>query len=228
MVMIECDASETGGGDEPLGLDPFVMLAFVHESFDGLRAADLARVEPQRRADALQAALEAAAESPGDGRAPVPTLNVLTDHQTLAEAITGTTPDPAHFRDMVCRTQNGDLIDVTEAARLALWCEVRRVVVNERTTVTELGRRSRVFRGNNRDAALLLFESYVWPGCDQRVRNCQADHAVGWLQDGDTDPENACALCGRHNRFKHVGRFRARRDRFGAWTILDPDGESVG
>ena len=41
MVMVEHNTSEAGGGDEPLGLDPFVMLAFVHESFDGLRAADL-------------------------------------------------------------------------------------------------------------------------------------------------------------------------------------------
>ena len=158
----------------------------------------------------------------------MPTLNVLADHQTLADAITGAPPDPSRFRDMVCRAQNGELIDIGEVARLALWGEVRRAIVNERKTVTELGRRSRVIRGSNRDAALLLFESCVWPGCDQRVRNCQADHAVGWLQDGDTDPENGCALCGRHNRLKHVGRFRAQRDRFGDWTILDADGEPVG
>jgi len=45
MVMVEHNTSEAGGGDEPLGLDPFVMLAFVHEPFDGLRAADLTMLD---------------------------------------------------------------------------------------------------------------------------------------------------------------------------------------
>ena len=41
MVMVERETSEQGGGEEPSGLDPVVMLSFVHESFDGLREADL-------------------------------------------------------------------------------------------------------------------------------------------------------------------------------------------
>lgn len=189
--------------------------------------SDLARVEPQRRADALHQALLAGAES-GVAGTSIITLNVLFDERTLDDTLAGRPLDPASFRDMVCRTQNGNVIDVTEAARLALASDVRRAVINQQRVVIDLGRRSRVFRGTNRDAALLLFESCVWPGCDQRVRQCQADHAVAWLQHGDTDPANAACLCGRHNRLKHRGRFTAYRDPSGAWAMLDADNERVG
>ncbi len=60
---------------------------------------------------------------------------------------------------MVCRTENGDEIDVSEAAALALYAHVRRVVHNGARVVTELGRKSRVFRGGNREAATLLDRS---------------------------------------------------------------------
>jgi hypothetical protein len=188
---------------------------------------DLGRTAPQRRADALNAALICSAQNPSAGR-PIVRLDVLIDETTLRTTITGERPDPSRYRDMVCRTRNGDPIDVTDAARLALWADVRRAVVNQQRVVTDLGRASRLFRGSNRDAALLLFERCVWPGCDQRVRTCQADHAIEWMHNGTTDPDNAACLCGRHNRLKHDGQFTADRTPLGNWTISHPRHGAVG
>jgi hypothetical protein len=189
---------------------------------------DLTRGEPQRRADALHSALLAASANPGDGRAPLPCLNVLIDETTLEAVLTGRPLDPQRYPTMVCRTENGHEIDVSEAAALALYAHVRRVVHDGAKVVTELGRRSRVFRGNNREAATLLTDRCIWPGCDRQVRHCQVDHNVAWMQHGATDPDNAAVMCGSHNRLKHRGRFRTFRRPNGEWLILDADNEPVG
>jgi hypothetical protein len=195
---------------------------------DDVTFDDLGRIEPQRRADALHAALLGGAANPGGGRAPLPCLNVLIDEATLEAALTGRPLDWRQYPTMVCRTQNGDEIDVSEAAALALYAHVRRVVHNGAKVVTELGRKSRVFRGNNREAATLLTDRCIWPGCDRQVRTCQVDHNVAWMHDGATDPDNGAVMCGMHNRLKHRGRFRAFRRPDGDWLILDADNEPVG
>lgn len=128
---------------------------------------------------------------------------------------------------MVCRTADGQPLDVSEAASLACWAHVRRAIHDGKGVVTELGRRSRLFRGSAREAGLLLSDRCVWPGCDRPVRICQADHSVEWLHHGTTDPDNCTVLCGSHNRLKHRGRFTARRDESGHWSIRTPDGTPV-
>ena len=188
---------------------------------DDTTVGDLERTEPQRRADALHNALLQAASSPGAGLAPLPCLDVLIDETTLEAVLSGQPVDPHHYRDMVCRTTNGDPVDVTEAASLALWARVRRVVRNSAGVVTELGRRSRVFRGANRDAATLLTDRCIWPGCDRQLRHCQVDHNVAWAQHGTTDPDNGGPMCGPHNRLKHRAGFSVERLSDGSWLILD-------
>lgn len=190
--------------------------------------ADLRRSEPHRRADAITAALLAAAAAPGDGTGPLPTLNIVIDEDTLAAVINGTTPAPSRYREVICRTQNGDLVDLSEAASTALWAHIRRAVRDSAGVVVDLGRRRRLFRGNARDAAMLLEDRCIWPECDRPVRHCQTDHSVGWKAHGATVPRNAGPLCGPHNRLKDRGSFTARRDQHGKWSISDANGNPVG
>jgi len=190
--------------------------------------ADLCRAEPQRRADALAAVFGAAARAPGDGRAPLPTLNVLIDEVTAEVTVTGGRLDAARYREMVCRTQNGDPIDCSEAAAIALWGHIRRVVRDQAGVVTDLGRRSRLFTGSSRDAVMLSSDRCVWPGCDRPVRWCQADHSLGWKATGATVPRNGGVMCRAHNLHKERGDFTARRDDDGTWVIRDVDGDPVG
>ncbi len=189
--------------------------------------SSLDRTEPQRRADALHHALLRAATSPTNGAAPLPCLNVLIDETTLETTITGAASDPSRYRTMVCRTQNGNIIDTTEAASIALFEHIRRVVHDTASVIIDLGRKSRLFRGNNRDAALLLTDRCIWPGCDRQVRHCQADHNIEWQHEGATAPDNANGMCGRHNRLKTTHRYRPRRHPDGTWTIHDPGGDPI-
>ncbi len=190
--------------------------------------SELPRLEPQRRADALLAAMRAAAVNPGPERGPLPCLSVLIDERTLGEKVAGDSSDPARYREVVGRTQNGDELDLDDVAGLALWGHVRRAIHDGKGTVTDLGRRRRLFTGSARDAALLLSMTCNWPGCDRPVRNCEVDHAVSWLRHGGTDPDNGCPLCKRHNLLKERGRFGAHRDHEGIWRITDADGHVVG
>ena len=199
---------------------------------DAIAIGDLERSEPQRRADALCAALLAAAQAPGAGVGvrvgPLPTLNVLIDETTLQETVTDVVPDPGRYRDMVCRTQSGAELDVSEAASLVLWAHLRRVVHDGAGVVIDLGRRQRLFTGSARDAALLLADRCSWPGCDRNVRVCQVDHSVGWRAHGATVPRNGGPMCGPHNLLKHRGNFTTHRDHHGHWTIRDTHRNPIG
>ena len=194
---------------------------------DDATMADLPRTEPQRRADATAAAFLAGATAPGAGRAPLPTLNIVIDEVTAEVVVTGGRLDPARFADMVCQTQNGDPIDCSEAAALALWGQIRRVVRNSAGVVIDLGRRSRLFTGASREAVLLLSDRCLWPGCDRAVRHCEADHSLGWKAHGNTVPWNGGAMCRAHNLLKETGSFTARRRPTGEWAIIDNTGELI-
>lgn len=194
---------------------------------DDATVADLARTEPHRRADALKAIFLAAARAPGEGRGPLPTLNVLIDEATLDDVVNGRTVPVERFRDMVCRTQNGDPVDLSEAAAMALWANIRRVVHDSSGVVIDLGRRERLFRGAARDAVMLLGDRCLWPGCDRRVRHCEADHSLGWRAHGNSVPRNGGPMCRAHNLIKERHRFSARRADDGTWIITDADGNVI-
>jgi hypothetical protein len=188
--------------------------------------ADLARTEPQRRADALLSLARAAASTPPDARAPRPTANILIDHESFEAHLRGETPDPATYRSVVVRTQTGRRLHPDDAVNAALIGHIRRVVFDSSGTVIELGRRSRLFRGNAREAVMLLLTTCVWIGCDRPIAWCDADHSLGWKAHGATVPRNGGGLCHCHNHLKERG-FRVFRDDLGVWHVIDPDGHEV-
>ncbi len=188
--------------------------------------ADLARTEPQRRADALLALARAAASAPPDARAPRPTANILIDHESFEARLRGETPDPATYRSVVVRTQTGRRLHPDDAVNAALIGHIRRVVYDSSGTVIELGRRSRLFRGNSREAVMLLLTTCVWIGCDRPIAWCDADHSLGWKAHGATVPRNGGGLCQGHNHLKEQG-FRVFRDDLGVWHVIDPDGNEL-
>jgi hypothetical protein len=189
--------------------------------------SDLRRLEPQRRADAVAAVFGAAAQAPGDGKAPLPTLNVVIDEVTAEVTVTGGRRDPARSGEMVCRTQNGDPIDCSEAGAVALWGHIRRVVRDQAGVVVDLGRRSRLFTGAAREAVMFLTDRCLSPGCDRAVRACQSDHSLEWAAHGATVPRNGGVMCGTHNQLKERGGFTARRQPDGNWTIRNADADPI-
>jgi hypothetical protein len=187
---------------------------------------DLRRTEPQRRADALMALGRAAASAAADPTRACPTLNVLVDEATLESTVCGTPIDPHRYADVVCRTASGRDLHPADAANLAWWAHIRRVVLDSANVIIDFGRRRRLFQHGAREAVMLLEEHCVWIGCDQPAAWCQADHSVGWAAHGATVPRNGAPLCGRHNRFKERG-YRVHRDGAGEWHTIDPDGNEI-
>jgi hypothetical protein len=187
----------------------------------------LARTEAHRRADALLEMARAAAACPPDRARPLPTVNFLLDTTTAEAAATGQALHPDHYRDVIARTDRGHRVDPTAIIGVSLWALIRRVVVDARSVVIDMGRTQRLFTGHARQAVMLLESTCIWPGCDEPHHRCHADHTTSWTQRGPTNPDNGAPLCARHNYLKELG-FTITRDHYGNWHITAPDGTTIG
>ena len=168
----------------------------------------------------------AAASTPPGSQPPRLTVNILIDHESFEACLRGETPDPATYRSVVVRTQTGRRLHPDDAVNAALIGHIRRVVYDASGTVIDLGRRSRLFRGNSREAVMLLLTTCVWIGCDRPIAWCDADHSLGWKAHGATVPRNGGGLCSGHHPLKERG-FHVYRDDEGVWHVIDPDGNEV-
>ena len=137
---------------------------------EGACEADLARTDAQRRADALvRMANDAASCAPG-ASAPDVVHNIVWDADTYLSTLDRLDPsgqksdspfeqplgrnwyDPATYR---CETLDGVPLEPLEAALSSLSGQVRRVLLNARGVVVDLGRRARLFTGSARLAVKL-------------------------------------------------------------------------
>lgn len=222
--------------------DRFVNAEFLAE-WEDLRArfgddatpTMLERTEAQRRADAIVALFRRAAATDPAAQEPEILVNILLPADVFEEQLRAMLEqrppnfDATSLRMRLCTTTNGVPIDPADAVIAALIGQVRRVVVNSKGVIIDLGRKSRLFTGSARDAALLqgLLDSLgrcIWPGCGRK--RCQLDHSDEWRDGGLTDLINAALLCGRHNRFKSRG-YRTWRDDHGVWHVVRPDGTEL-
>jgi len=195
----------------------------------------LKRSPAQRCADAIAAVCETAASAPPDASVPVPIVNYVIDAHIFDEQLAALVEDrPAVFditdvTQVRCHSADGGSVDPADVVAAAVVGHVRRVVIGGDGVIINLGRRSRLFTGSAREAALLQAvldrgRRCLWPGC--RHRHCQVDHCHEWHDQGSTDLANAGPLCGRHNRHKSRG-YRTWRDVNGNWHIRRPDGTTM-
>ena len=192
----------------------------------------LPRTAGQRRADALVAVFAAAA-----GRMPVavePLVNIVIDADTFEAALDALQsgeplpslagrPETLHRRR--CHTTAGYPVDPVDTVVSALTGQVRRVVVDGKGVVIDLGRRSRLFTGASREAVFLRGRRCIWPGCGIPV--CEVDHRVPWSEGGTTSPDNADPLCRRHNKLKATGYNTRQHPETGVTTVIRPDGRPI-
>ena len=231
--------------------------AALTEHGDDADQHPLPRTAGQRRFDALVAIFDAAAGSPGGAAAPIPTVHVVVDDQTLDDtfARVGITlpngnvvdgdeftgdddtlldtlidelrSDPEAFLSRRCETSTGSKIHPIVALQAALTGHIRRVVVDSAGTVIDYGTQQRLFSGNARAAALLLSRWCAHPGCRLAASLCEVDHNDEWHAGGRTDQRNSNIECSPHNRFKHRRRWTTRRDGCGRVYTLRNDGTIV-
>lgn len=203
---------------------------------DAARIEHLARTPAQRRADALFEIFRRAASTPADGRSPEPLVNIVIDQATFEEQLRRAageevSVDPNEdVSGRRCQTIDGTLLHPGDVLAAALVGYVRRVVVDAKGAVIDLGTRRRLFTGSSRDAVMLqaLLRGpgglrCLWNGCDGRGGCLQADHREPAGRGGPTDVDNSEAFCGFHNRLKERG-FRPERCPDGEWVIHRPDG----
>lgn len=214
--------------------------ARAREQFgEDARVEHLARTPAQRRADALFEIFRRAASSPADGRAPEPLVNIVIDQRTFEDQIRRAAGDDVEVdpNDRVesrrCQTTGGTPLHPGDVLAAALLGHVRRVVVDGKGTVIDLGTRQRLFTGSSRDAVMLqaLLRGpaglrCLWNGCDGRGGCLQADHREPAGRGGPTDVDNSEAFCGFHNRIKERS-FRPERRSDGKWVIHRPDGDPI-
>ena len=123
-----------------------------------------------------------------------------------------------------CETSTGQVLDPHTVLRAALAGHIRRAVLGADNLPIKLGRKSRVFTGPARQAAMLLAVQCDHLGCGRVAELCQVDHSIEWFDQGRTDQINAGIECGGHNRDKHRKRWRTRRDTTGRIHTIRADG----
>lgn len=192
---------------------------------EGATLADLDRTDAQRRADALHRVFQDAAAA-AEGAVPPGFVHNIhwsaESYEELLASLGGNRAPRPNPDSHMCRTPDGFDVDPTEAATNSLLFSFRRMVVDAKGVVIDLGR-ARRFTGSARTAASGPYERCVWPGCWVQVSACEIDHLVEHAKGGTTDPTNGVPLCGRHNRWKQKG-FAVRREPDGTWRLTRPDG----
>ncbi len=200
------------------------------EHGDAATSDDLPRTAQQRRADALVQIFRDASANPNSAMPADFVHHIFWDADTFEEMSNrllteGHQPKPLNPQTMICRTLDGLPLDPTEMMASAVVSRIRRVVVDAKGTVIDLGV-ARFFTGNARHAVMIGSTRCVWPGCRAASSTCEADHMIEHGSGGRTNPGNGAPLCGRHNRWKQKG-FAVYRDPAGEWRILRPDGTEI-
>ena len=107
----------------------------------------------------------------------------------------------------------------------ALLGHVRRVIVDDRGVVLNMGRKRRLFKGAARVAAKLMATHCGQPGCTVGVRYAEVDHLREWHRDGGpTDVANSTIRCHSHNPTKHRLGLIDRRAKSGQVVTFRRDG----
>ncbi|MEZ5408328.1 MAG: DUF222 domain-containing protein [Acidimicrobiales bacterium] len=215
---------------------------------DAATLSDLKRTDAQRRADAFMRMCNDAAGAPPETAAPRIVHNIVWSAETYqsmlellgsdaaaldthwsasltdGRAQRGLWCDPDTYR---CSTLDGVPLEPIEQFFSSLANEIRRVVINTKGVVIDLGRKARLFTGSARHAAKLQSPHCVWPGCDHPTTRCEIDHLRDYNHGGHTNPANGAPLCGFHNRWKQK-RYTVTRDPVtGRWRTYRPDGTEI-
>jgi hypothetical protein len=120
----------------------------------------------------------------------------------------------------------GAVISAARARWLACDSQVTRVVMGPEGRPLDYGREVRLFPPHVRRAAELRDGGCVFTGCGAPTWWCDVHHLLEWINDGDTNLDNAALLCERHHTKVHHG-FRVERQPDGRWRTWRPDGTEI-
>jgi len=195
----------------------------------------LARTPSQLRYDAF---IKLVLSPPSGSAAAGLVTNIVIDQQTFDEqlaALCGSEPEPVMPDEIAkailggaryCHTADGTWVNPSEVVAEAVAGHVRRVVINSRGVITDVGRRQRLFSGSPRLAAMLQSVRCYWHGCWAPASKCDIDHLIPHREGGPTTCENGRSACRFHNLLKESG-YQTLRKPDGTIEIIRPDGVPV-
>jgi hypothetical protein len=111
----------------------------------------------------------------------------------------------------VAVTRDATCISTTAARRLACDAGVVAMVVDERGTPLDVGRRSRTVTAQLKRALEQRDQTCRFPGCECRLFT-EAHHIEHWIDGGETKLSNLVRLCGHHHRFVHEYGYQVELD----------------
>ncbi len=199
-------------------LDPeggaWLIAAIDRRSTPDPKDAPHRRSAAQRRADAL---VDLAREKSGGGSSAARTeLLVHVDVETLT-GIGRLDADQAR-----CDLDGHGPVAPATIRRLACDATFRRIVIDARGVVLDVGRATQIVSPAQRRAVIARDRHCVFPGCERPARWSDIHHVVAWDQGGPTDLANLCLLCRRHHVLTHEGRWTLQSDDRGHWTAQPP------
>ena len=204
------------------------------------------RTVQQRRYDAFMAMVNDAVATPPGSTPREPLVNLIMDDLTWVETVDllfgyadhSTAPPPSSTggsadsagspqRRRWSQTTDGQFVPPVEIVLAALRGQIRRVVTDRRGVVLDMGRRTRLFTGANRQAVLLSATRCTHPGCLVAASSSQADHLTPYSHGGRTITADAGPACGHHNRWRYTTRATTTLDQRGRWKTRRADGTDI-
>jgi hypothetical protein len=200
--------SPTTGGSVVSGfLDPEAS-AIVSDALAELQppegAADV-RSLAQRNADSLVLMCQRSQGGELPESRPIAGVDAVVSYDRLAGR------PVADLETLRCDIEGFGPIARITAERLACDCALGRVVVDGRSEILDLGRRTRIVPRSLRRAIRLRDRHCQYPGCRAPASWCDVHHLVHWLQGGETSLENCALLCRRHHVACHEGGWKLAR-----------------
>jgi hypothetical protein len=144
-----------------------------------------------RRAQALMTLVhsyQAGGQGPRNG-GDRPRVTVLVNWEDLLRGVRGAT-----------LLGSGVRISPAEARVLACDADILPAVMGSNSQLLDLGRTTRLFAGDLRQAIVLRDRGCVFPGCPREPRDCDAHHLKPWTAGGTTSLDNAALVCPTHHR----------------------------
>ncbi len=189
------DGSVTLSGKLPAA-DGEALRAVVEAIANSSTTGDGSWAEPglsyeARRAQALMTlvhAYHAGGQGPRHG-GDRPRVTVLVTYDDLLRGVAGATLLGSNTR-----------ISPSEARRLACDADILPAVMGSASQILDLGRTTRLFAGDLRQAIVLRDRGCVFPGCHRDPRDCDAHHIKPWTAGGATSLDNGALLCPTHHR----------------------------
>ena len=115
-------------------------------------------------------------------------------------------------------TDSGEHLAVQTLRRLACDAQIIPMVLNSKSRVIDVGRRTRVINEALRIAVIHRDKHCVWPGCNTPPDRCDCHHVEHWADGGPTTLDNLALLCHHHHILLHEGGYKLKQHN-NHWTV---------